>query len=84
MPIPLSLTSISTQSPSGLTADADTSAVRRELDRVLDQVPEDLLESGRIAVDPVRRARPNVYPELQSPCFNVGLADLDCPVDDST
>ena len=63
-------------------ADAHAAAVRRELDRVLQEVPEDLLEPGRVGLDPVGRGRPQVHAEVQPPGLDVGLADLDRPLDD--
>ena len=45
--------------------DDDFSALRRELHRILDQVPKDLLESRRVAVDVfVFRPKPELKLEI--------------------
>ena len=77
MPMPLSLTSTSDVPRFRPAADAHAAAVRRELDGVLQQVPEDLLEPGGVGLDPVGGGRPQVHAEMQPPGLDVGLADLD-------
>ena len=85
IPIPLSFTSTTTRDllirPA---ADAHATAVRRELDGVLQEVPEDLLEPGRVGFDPVGRGRPHVHAELQPAGLDVGPADLDGMLDHRT
>ena len=63
MPMPVSVTStieaVAPRSPRLVAGpDRDRPALGRELDGVLDQVPEDLLQPGRVGVDVVVRRRP--------------------------
>ena len=60
--------------------DGDRPALGRELDGVLDQVPEDLLEPGRVGVGPVL-ARRQVEHQSMSSALDLALADLDGPTD---
>ena len=65
MPMPLSLTSVTTRRPRRGRNGCDPASLRRELDRVLQEVPEHLLQAGQIGFDPVGRIRPHVHVELQ-------------------
>ena len=60
--------------------DGDLSSGGRELDRVLDQVPESLLESDRIDVEVVP-PRGQVDSEPETGVREIGAADLDDLVD---
>ena len=88
MPMPVSLTSIISRAAAAPSEESSrlrdrtghVTSGRRELDRVLDQVPEDLLEPDRVGVDMVA-ARGKVDRELEPRQPQIVAADLDDMID---
>ena len=69
MPTPVSLTTISMFESHPFDPDLHTAALRRELDGVREEVPDDLLQAGRIAR---HQAGARVDDDLEPHAFGIG------------